>query len=60
MAKEAITAKDIAVGERIKKEELSKPVKDFLEETQKEDEITEISRKQSKKFKEERKDVDRS
>ena len=52
--------KDIATGERIEKEELSKPIKDFLEENQKEEELLEISRKESKRQRDERKQKEKS
>ena len=49
-----VQSKDIAVGERIKKENLSKPIKDFLEETKKEQEILDIGLKMSRQHKKER------
>ena len=41
-------------GEIIKKEKLSKPIKDFLEETKKEQEILDIGLKMSRQHKKER------
>ena len=43
-------------GEIIKKEKLSKPIKDFLEETKKEQEILDIGLKMSRQHKKERLD----
>ncbi len=45
-----VQSKDIAIGERIKKENLSKPIKDFLEETKKEQEILDIGLKMSRQI----------
>ena len=49
-----VQSKDIATGERIKVENLSKPIKDFLEETKKEQEILDIGLKMSRQHKKER------
>ena len=49
-----VQSKDIAIGERIKKENLSKPIKDFLEETEKEQKILDIGLKMSRLHKKER------
>ena len=40
-----VQSKDIAIGERIKVKNLSKPIKDFLEETEKEQKILDIGLK---------------
>ena len=45
---------DIAIGERIKVEKLSKPIRDFLEETKKDQEILDIGLKMSRQHKKER------
>ena len=47
-------SKDIAIGERIKVKNLSKPIKDFLEETKKDQEILDIGLKMSRQHKKER------
>ena len=49
-----VQSKDIAIGERIKVQNLSKPIKDFLEETKKEQEILDIGLKMSRQHKKER------
>ena len=47
-------SKDIAIGERIKVKNLSKSIKDFLEETKKDQEILDIGLKMSRQHKKER------
>ena len=47
-------SKDIAIGERIKVKNLSKPIKDFLEETEKDQKILDIGLKMSRQHKKER------
>lgn len=57
MTKKTVTpvrSKDIAIGERIKVKNLSKPIKDFLEETKKDQEILDIGLKMSRQHKKER------
>jgi len=57
MTKKIVTpvrSKDIAIGERIKVKNLSKPIKDFLEETKKDQEILDIGLKMSRQHKKER------
>ena len=49
-----VQSKDIAIGERIKVKNLSKPIKDFLEETNKDQEILDIGLKMSRQHKKER------
>ena len=49
-----VQSKDIAIGERIKVEKLSKPIRDFLEETKKDQEILDIGLKMSRQHKKER------
>ena len=49
-----VQSKDIAIGERIKVEKLSKPIRDFLEETKKYQEILDIGLKMSRQHKKER------
>jgi len=49
-----VRSKDIAIGERIKVKNLSKPIKDFLEETKKDQEILDIGLKMSRQHKKER------
>ena len=49
-----VQSKDIAIGERIKVENLSKPIKDFLEETEKDQKILDIGLKMSRQHKKER------
>ena len=49
-----VQSKDIAIGERIKVKNLSKPIKDFLEETKKDQEILDIGLKMSRQHKKER------
>jgi hypothetical protein len=49
-----VQSKDIAIGERIKVQNLSKPIKDFLEETEKEQKILDIGLKMSRLHKKER------
>ena len=49
-----VQSKDIAIGERIKVKNLSKPIKDFLEETKKDQEILDIGLKMSRLHKKER------
>ena len=49
-----VQSKDIAIGERIKVKNLSKPIKDFLEETEKEQKILDIGLKMSRQHKKER------
>jgi len=49
-----VQSKDWARGERIKVENLSKPIKDFLEETKKEQDILDIGLKMSRQHKKER------
>ena len=46
-----VQSKDIAIGERIKVKNLSKPIKDFLEETEKEQKILDIGLKMSRQHK---------
>jgi len=57
MTKKIVTpvrSKDIAIGERIKVKNLSKSIKDFLEETKKDQEILDIGLKMSRQHKKER------
>ena len=57
MTKKTVTpaqSKDIAIGERIKVQNLSKPIKDFLEETEKDQKILDIGLKMSRQHKKER------
>ena len=57
MTKKTVTpvrSKDIAIGERIKVKNLSKSIKDFLEETKKDQEILDIGLKMSRQHKKER------
>ena len=54
-----VQSKDIAIGERIKVKNLSKPIKDFLEETEKEQKILDIGLKMSRQHKKERIDRER-
>tara|TARA_B100000287_G_C20377301_1_gene680093 strand:- start:107 stop:367 length:261 start_codon:yes stop_codon:yes gene_type:complete len=54
-----VQSKDIAIGERIKVENLSKPIKDFLEETQKEQKELDESMKESFRQRDERKKRER-
>ena len=49
-----VQSKDIAIGERIKVKNLSKPIKDFLEETKKDQGILDIGLKMSRQHKKER------
>ena len=49
-----VQSKDIAIGERIKVEKLSKPIRDFLEETKKDQEILDMGLKMSRQHKKER------
>ena len=49
-----VQSKDIAIGERIKVKNLSKPIKDFLEETEKDQKILDIVLKMSRQHKKER------
>ena len=49
-----VQSKDIAIGERIKVKNLSKPIKDFLEETEKDQKILDIGLKMSRQHKKER------
>ena len=49
-----VQSKDIAIGERIKVKNLSKPIRDFLEETKKDQEILDIGLKMSRQHKKER------
>ena len=49
-----VQSKDIAIGERIKVKNLSKPIKDFLEETEKEQKILDRGLKMSRQHKKER------
>ena len=50
-----VQSKDIAIGERIKVENLSKPIKDFLEETTREQKELDESMKESFRQRDERK-----
>ena len=54
-----VQSKDIAIGERIKVQNLSKPIKDFLEETEKEQQILDIGLKMSRLHKKERKESEK-
>ena len=49
-----VQSKDWARGERIKVENLSQPIKDFLEETMKEQDILNVGLKMSRQNKKER------
>ena len=49
-----VQSKDWAKGERIKVENLSQPIKDFLEETMKEQDILNVGLKMSRQNKKER------
>ena len=50
-----VQSKDIAIGERIKVENLSKPIKDFLEEADKEQKELDESMKEAFRQRDERK-----
>ena len=50
-----VQSKDIAIGERIKVENLSKPIKDFLEESNKEQKELDESMKEAFRQRDERK-----
>ena len=50
-----VQSKDIVIGERIKVESLSKPIKDFLEETTREQKELDESMKESFRQRDERK-----
>ena len=50
-----VQSKDIAIGERIKVENLSKPIKDFLEETTREQKELDESMKEAFRQRDERK-----
>ena len=54
-----VQSKDIAIGERIKVENLSKPIKDFLEESNKEQKELDESMKEAFRQREERKNKKR-
>ena len=54
-----VQSKDIAIGERIKVENLSKPIKDFLEEADKEQKELDESMKESFRQRDERKKRER-
>ena len=53
-----VQSKDIAIGERIKVENLSKPIKDFLEEADKEQKELDESMKEAFRQRDERKKRD--
>jgi len=50
-----VQSKDIAIGERIKVESLSKPIKDFLEETTREQKELDESMKEAFRQRDQRK-----